>query len=126
VLAEMRDPLFNVTDEAAVLARPLSSAALIFLAELLVTAAAMGGIAGWLIGRTRRAAAAMAVAALALALGPGHNIPLIGGTPGIAMEVKIMIPALALTAAVLVSVHRLCQAKIPGPGSGSVAVQKPT
>lgn len=106
VLAELRDPLFDVTDETAVLSRPLSLAVLIFLAELLATAAATGGVLGWVIGRTRRAAAATAVAAFALALGPGHNIPLIGGTPGISVEAKIMIPVIVLAAAVLVSVHR--------------------
>jgi hypothetical protein len=105
VLAELRDPLFNVTEESAVLAKPLSFAVLIFLAELLVTATLVGGLIGWLIRRTRRAAAAVAVAAFAFALGPGHNIPLIGGTPGIGMEVRIMIPVMVLVAAVLVSAH---------------------
>lgn len=121
VLAELRDPLFDVTDGAAVLARPLSFAVLIFLAELLATAAAMGAVIGWLIGRTRRATAATAVAALAFALGPGHNIPLIGGTPGIAMEASIMIPVIVLTAAILVLVHRY----VPGTGNGEAAKVHP-
>jgi hypothetical protein len=105
VLAEIRDPLFEIAGESAVLAKPLSVAVLIFLAELLATSTVMGGIVGWLIGRTRRAAAAMAVAAFAVALGPGHNIPLIGGTGGVSMEVRIMLPVIVLTAATLVLVH---------------------
>lgn len=106
VLAEMRDPLFDVTDRTAVLSKPLSFAVWIFLTELLATAAAMGGILGWMIGRTRRAAAATALAGFAFALGPGHNIPLIGGTSGIVLEAKIMTPVIVLTATVLVAAHR--------------------
>ena len=115
VLAEMRDPLFDIVDESAVLAKPLSFAVLIFLAELLATATVMGGMIGWVIGRTRRSATAMAVAAFVFALGPGHNIPLIGGTRGISMELRIMLPVIGLTAATLVVVHHWLEGKREGP-----------
>lgn len=59
---------------------------------------------GWVVGRTRAAAMTTAVAGFALALGPGHNIPLIGGTPGVATEVGLIAAALVAAAVTLVEV----------------------
>src|SRR5262245_58037909 len=39
-----------------------------------------GGLVGWWLGRTWRAAVATAVTGFVFVLGPGHNIPFIGGT----------------------------------------------
>ena len=62
---------------------------------------------GWLIGRTRRAAASTALAGLIFALGPGHNIPLIGGTPGVTLEIAIIGNVVLVSSFVLVGTHHL-------------------
>ncbi len=62
----------------------------------------MGGVLGWLIGRTSRAAGTMALAAFALALGPGHNIPLLGATGATAKELLILTAVTAVASTVLV------------------------
>ena len=72
---------------------------------LVVTAAIAGAGLGWLITRDRRVAGSMAIAALALALGPGHNIPLLGGTPAVAKEIVILGAVATVAAVVLVAVH---------------------
>jgi hypothetical protein len=107
ILAELRRPLFDISGSEAVLSLSIGRAAVIFVLELLVTAASVGGIAGLLIGHTWRAALSTALAGLIFALGPGHNIPLIGGTPGVGKEVVIMIAIISVSALVLVETHRL-------------------
>lgn len=105
VLAELRQPYFTVLpDNSAVLAVPVGRVALGFIVELLLTAVLVGGFAGWLIGRTRRAALATAAAGFVFALGPGHNIPLIGGTTGVGQELAIMGAVIFVSAVVLVVV----------------------
>jgi hypothetical protein len=105
VVAELRQPLFNVRGNSAVLAVSIGRASLIFILELLVTATLAGGLVGWLIGGTARAAGATAVAGFVFALGPGHNIPLIGGTPGVGKELAIMTAVIVVSALVLVAGH---------------------
>jgi hypothetical protein len=102
VVAELRQPLFIMTGDSSVLAVSIGRASLIFILELLVTATLMGAAAGWLIGGTRRTALATAVAGFAFALGPGHNIPLGGGTPGVGKELAIMMAIIVVSALVLV------------------------
>lgn len=102
VLAELRQPFFLVGGDSAVLAVSVGRVAFLFIVELLVTAALMGALAGWLIGRSGRVALATAVAAFIFALGPGHNIPLIGGTPGVGKELVIMTAIIVVSALVLV------------------------
>jgi len=102
VIAELRQPLFAVTGNNAVLAVSIGRASLIFIMELLVTATLVGGVSGWLIGGTTRAAGATAVAGFVFALGPGHNIPLIGGTSGVGKELVIMMAVIVVSALVLV------------------------
>ena len=102
LLAELRRPLFDVSGEEAMLAISVGRAALIFMLELLLTATVSGALAGWLIGRSGRAALATAVAGLVFALGPGHNIPLIGGTPGVGKEMVLMATIIAVSTLVLV------------------------
>lgn len=111
VLAELRRPVFDVSGEKAVLAVSIGRATLIFILELLVTATLTGALAGWLIGGTGRAALATAAAGFIFALGPGHNIPLIGGTPGVGKELAIMLAIIVVSALVLVE----SQAWLPIP-----------
>lgn len=107
VLAELRPPLFDVSGGDAVLAVSVGRATLAFIVELLLTAALTGALAGWLIGGSTRAALATGLAALIFALGPGHNIPLIGGTAGVAKELAIMTAIILVSALVLVESHAL-------------------
>jgi xanthosine utilization system XapX-like protein len=105
VLAELRAPLFVVTRTGAVQAVATWVIVAHFVGELLVTATIVGGLAGGWLGRTRRAALATAVAGLIFALGPGHNIPFIGGTPGLGKELAIMAAVISISALVLVEIH---------------------
>jgi hypothetical protein len=103
VLAEMRSPLFDITNpENATLVVSTGRAAVIFTAELVVTSAVMGALLGWLIGRTWTASAATALAGLVFALGPGHNIPFLGGTPATMKGVTILLIVILISAVVLV------------------------
>jgi hypothetical protein len=105
LLAEVRTPMFTFTPTGPMFQMDVPTAILIFLVELLLTAAFMGGALGWLIGRTARAAYRMALAGFIFALGPGHNIPFIGGTGGVFMEWAIMGAVIIASAVVLVEGH---------------------
>jgi hypothetical protein len=105
VLAELHGPVFAVTRSGPVQTVATSIIVLRFVGELLATATIVGGLAGWWLGRTRRAALATAVAGFIFALGPGHNIPLIGGTSGVAKELAIMASVIGVSALVLVEGH---------------------
>ena len=105
VLAELHGPVFTGT-----LADPVPTVApwvivARFVGELLATATIVGGLIGRWIGHTRRAALATGVAGFVFALGPGHNIPLIGGTPGVGKELAIMTAVTCVSALVLVEGH---------------------
>jgi hypothetical protein len=100
ILAEIRQPLFTISGTDATLAVPVWYAVVVFILELLVTAALVGGLAGWLIGRTPRAALATALAGFIFALGPGHNIPFLGSTPGTLKGIAILL-AIILSATII-------------------------
>jgi hypothetical protein len=102
LLAELRTPMFAFTPTGPMFQMDVAAAVAIFIFELLLTAALMGGLLGWLIGRTKRAALLMALAGFIFALGPGHNIPFIGGTGGVFMEWAIMGAIIISSAVVLV------------------------
>jgi hypothetical protein len=103
LLAELRQPMFTVSPAGVVnLAIGVPEAVIRFIAELLLTATLTGGLLGWWLGRTWRAAGATAVAGFVFALGPGHNIPFIGGTYGVGKEVVIMAIIIIVSALVLV------------------------
>lgn len=104
VLAELRPTLFDISGPQATLAVSPATVTAVFVLELLVVTALTGGMVGWLVGRTRAPAMTTAVAGFALALGPGHNIPLIGGTPAVATEVGLIAAALVAAAVTLVEV----------------------
>jgi hypothetical protein len=104
-LAEIRPPLFTLERGEAVLAVSLPVVTAHFVFELLLPAVILGGLSGWALARTRRAALAMAISGLIFALGPGHNIPFIGGTEGVEKEAVILLAVVATSAATLVEVH---------------------
>ena len=62
----------------------------------------LGGVAGRRLGQSMRAAFAMALAGFVFALGPGHNIPLLGGTPGTAKGAMLLAAIAAISTVVLV------------------------
>ncbi len=105
VLAELHGPVFSVTPAGPVQTVATSVIVTRFVGELLATATIVGGLAGWWLGHTRRAALATGVAGFVFALGPGHNIPLIGGTPGVGKELAIMTAVTFVSALVLVEGH---------------------
>jgi hypothetical protein len=105
VLAELHGPVFSVTPAGPVQTVATSVIVARFVGEVLVTATIVGGLVGWWLGHTRRAALATGVAGFVFALGPGHNIPLIGGTPGVGKELAIMTAVTFVSALVLVEGH---------------------
>jgi hypothetical protein len=105
ILAELREPLFDITVPGGRLRVSTGRAAMVFVLELLLTATLVGGAAGWLIGLSGQAAIATAVAGFIYALGPGHNIPLVGGTPGVGKELAIMTAVVVVSALVMVEVQ---------------------
>jgi hypothetical protein len=77
----------------------------IFVFDLLLTATVIGGLGGWLIGRTMRAALATALAGFVFALGPGHNVPFLGNTPATGKGIALLIVILLVASIVLVEGH---------------------
>jgi hypothetical protein len=103
LLAERRGPVFAMTGpETATLVVPVSDAAIAFGVELVgvtaVTAAAIGALAG----RSRSVAAWFALAGTGLALGPGHNIPFLGGTGAVGTELTLLAASVLTAATTLV------------------------
>jgi hypothetical protein len=114
LLAELRQPMFAVSPAGVVnLAIGVPEAVIRFIGELLLTATLTGGLLGWWLGRTRRAAGATAVAGFVFALGPGHNIPFIGGTSGVGKEVAIMAVIIVVSALVLVEGYAWLRSEFP-------------
>lgn len=105
LLAELRAPMFTFTPTGPLLQMEIASAVMLFVVELLLTAALTGGLLGWLIGRTWCAAYRMALAGFIFALGPGHNIPFIGGTGGVFKEWAMMGAIIVASAVILVEGH---------------------
>jgi hypothetical protein len=105
VLAELQAPVFTVTPAGPVQTVATSIIVARFVGELLATATIVGGLVGWWLGRTRRAAMATALAGFIFALGPGHNIPFIGGTSGVGKELALMAAVIVISALVLVEGH---------------------
>ena len=102
VIAELRGPIYEMDRDGGTLLVPATQAVVDFVVGLLGISSITGGVLGWLIGRSGRAAGTMALAAFALALGPGHNIPLLGGTGGAAKELLVFAAVTAVASAVLV------------------------
>ena len=102
ILGEVRQPLFNVTEMGSELSVSVGYATVVFILELLVSSTLVGGLAGWLIGRSSRAALSTAIAGLVFALGPGHNIPFLGNTPGTLKGIVILLAVILPAAFILV------------------------
>jgi hypothetical protein len=102
LLAEIREPMFDVSGPSAILVMNIGQAGLIFILELVVTATLVGGLTGWIIQRTRRATFSTALAGLIFALGPGHNIPFLGSTSGTLKGIAILLAIIIVSAFVLV------------------------
>ncbi len=102
ILAQLRPPVFAGTGMNVTAAITISQAVVIFVRDLLLTAAVTGGLAGWLIGRTRRATLATALAGLVFALGPGHNVPFLGNTPATGKGIFLLLAVILSASAVLV------------------------
>lgn len=119
LLAELSPPIFAVSAAGVTnLAIGLPEAVIRFIGELLLTATLAGGLLGWYLGRNRRAALATALSGFVFALGPGHNIPFIGGTTGVAKELAIMGAVVLVSSLVLVEGHALLlgrRLRLPGP-----------
>lgn len=107
ILAELRQPLFTMSESGAELSVPVWYAVVVFILELLVTATLVGGLAGWLIGHTPRATMATALAGFIFALGPGHNIPFLGSTPGMLKGIVILLAIILAATIILVAASSL-------------------
>jgi hypothetical protein len=105
IMAEVREPMFDVSVPGGLLMMSVERAALIFTLELLVPAMLVGGLLGWMICRTPLATISTALAGFVFAIGPGHNIPFLGSTPG-ALKGAIILMAITLVSAfVLVKIQ---------------------
>lgn len=105
VLAELRQPMFNIDLPDPRLNMGSGEAAVIFILELLLTSALVGGLLGWLIGRSREAALSTALAGFLFALGPGHNIPFLGNTPAAPKGFVLLLAVISFSSLLLVELH---------------------
>jgi hypothetical protein len=112
LLAQLYPPLFTGTGENATFTVSTKQAVLIFVGNLLLTATVTGGLGGWLIGRTQRAALAAALAGFVFALGPGHNIPFLGNTPAAGKGIILLIAIIFVASIVLVEGHAALTVRI--------------
>jgi len=78
-----------------------------FIFELILPAIAIGALAGWLLGRSWQAALATAVAGFVFALGPGHNIPFLGSTPGVTKGLVLLLAITVSSSITLVETSAL-------------------
>ena len=102
ILAELRQPMSDMSVPGGMLVVSSGRATAIFILELLVPATLVGAAAGWLIRHSGRAALATALAGFVFALGPGHNIPFLGRTPGNLKGIVLLLTIVIVSAVVLV------------------------
>ena len=101
LLAQLRPPPLDIST-GAIINGSTASVIARFVIELLLTASLVGGLAGWWLGHTGRAALATGLAGLIFALGPGHNIPFLGNTPAVGKGIILLIIIIFISAIVLV------------------------
>lgn len=106
VLAQLRSPPFNVSTGTPVNGTVANLIAR-FIFELLLTATIIGALLGWWFGHTLRAALAMGLAGFVFALGPGHNIPFLGNTPGAGKGIILLVSITFVSAIMLVGTQAL-------------------
>jgi hypothetical protein len=104
-IAQLRPPLFTGTGMNVIATVNITQAAVIFVRDLLLPAAVIGGLAGWLIGRTKRAALTTALAGFVFALGPGHNVPFLGNQPATGKGIILLMAIVLAASIVLVEGH---------------------
>jgi len=68
-----------------------AKAALQFFLELFLTSALVGAGIGWFLIGTRSAVISTPGAGVVFAIGPGHNIPFLGNTPGVLKGVVLLL-----------------------------------
>lgn len=102
VLAQLRPPPLDIATGAIIDGSSTGVVIARVLIELLLTATLVGGLAGWWLGQTGRAALATALAGFVFALGPGHNIPLLGNTPAVGKGIVLLAVVAFISALVLV------------------------
>ena len=106
IVAELRGPIYAMAPDGGGTLLVTGGDAVVDIALGLIASAMIAGAGlGWLITRDLHAARSLAVAALVLALGPGHNIPILGGTPAVAKELVILGAVLGAAAVMLVETH---------------------
>jgi hypothetical protein len=126
VVAELRGPILAMgPDGGGVLLVPGEEAVVDVLVGLIGVSALMGATLGGLIGRSRRAALATSLAAVALAIGPGHNIPLLGGTPVVEKELAILLLVLVVSACTLVETEARLSRHLAPHGARTASVGQP-
>ena len=103
VLAQLRPPPLDIAT-GTLLSGTVVSVTARFVIELLLTATVVGGLAGWWLGHTGRAALATALAGFVFALGPGHNIPFLGSTPAAGKGLLLLAAIIIVSSVVLVAV----------------------
>jgi len=104
IVAELWGPMFSMDGSGGgALLVSGSEVAVRIVVGLLGVATVAGAAVGWWIARSRRGAATSAGAALLLAIGPGHNIPLLGGTPAVRTEVVILAAVIGASSLTLVA-----------------------
>ena len=102
LLAQLRPPPLDISTGAIIDGSRVEVVIARVVIELLLTATVAGGLAGWWLGHTGRAAFATALAGFVFALGPGHNIPLLGNTPAVGKGVILLVSVILVSAVVLV------------------------
>ena len=104
-IAQLRGPVVAMgPDGGGTLLVPVPEAIVDVVVGLVGATAIAGAVLGALVGRTRRSAGTTMLAAGCLAIGPGHNIPLLGGSAAVPTELAILAIVLAVASIVLVEV----------------------
>lgn len=108
LVGQVFGPIYSIdADGGGTLLIPGPEALGIVVFGLLLVTTVAGAAVGWLIGRGRGTARSMALAAFVLAIGPGHNIPLLGGTPAVTQEAVILAAVVVVSSFVLVGAHAM-------------------
>lgn len=106
VIAQVHGPIYAIgsSGEGTLLvSAPQAAVEIVF--GLLLAATLAGAGVGWIVSRRRSAARWTALAGFAFAAGPGHNIPLLGGTPAVGTELAILALVVGIASIVLVEGH---------------------
>lgn len=100
ILSQLRPPLLDATS-VSIPPGEGPRVAFHFFFELILTAMLVGATAGWVLGRSPRAAISTSIAGLAFAIGPGHNIPFLGGTQS-AIKGLVLLAVIVLVSSIII------------------------